>query len=66
MFLPTADAASSDFPSDAVIEGSIVDFSDSGPERQAFAVVDVGQGQRMVVPVDRLKLVAPASGDSES
>ena len=65
MFFPAADTANVELSGDAEMEGSIVDFSDSGLERQAFAVVDVGRGQRMVVPVRKLQLIAPASGNSE-
>jgi hypothetical protein len=38
------------------MQGLIVDFSDSGPQRRAFAVVELENGQQMVVPVDKLTL----------
>jgi hypothetical protein len=36
------------------MEGKIVDFSDSGLQFRAFAVVDVGDAQTVVVPVKKL------------
>jgi hypothetical protein len=38
-----------------VLEGRVIDLSDSGLEQEAFAVVEVnGLGQRVIVPVERL------------
>jgi hypothetical protein len=41
--------------------GVIVDFSDSGSMQNAFAVVELDDGQTMVVAVEKLK---PAPADS--
>jgi hypothetical protein len=38
------------------MEGVIVDFSDSGNARRAFAVVEVVRTETVVVPVDKLLL----------
>jgi hypothetical protein len=47
---------------DAEIEGKVIDFSDSGARKDAFAVIRVaGLSQPVVVPVDRLKVMPPAS-----
>jgi len=43
---------------DAEAEGAIVDFSDSGTKRDAFAVVEVDSGQTWVVPVQKLRPAA--------
>jgi hypothetical protein len=38
-----------------ILEGRVIDLSDSGLEQEAFAVVEVdGLGQRVIVPVERL------------
>lgn len=38
-----------------VLEGRVIDLSDSGLETEAFAVVEViGLGQRVIVPVERI------------
>lgn len=47
--------------SDPETEGVIVDFSDSGLKRHAFAVVELENGQRMVVPVNKLACVTPGT-----
>jgi len=41
---------------DVEAAGRIVSFSDSGPTHRAFAVVDLDDGQTVVVPVDKLRL----------
>jgi hypothetical protein len=43
----------------------IVDFSDSGLKLRAFAVVEVVNGRTMVVAVEKLTLITPASPESE-
>jgi hypothetical protein len=49
---------------DAETEGAIVDFSDSGPKRHAFAVVELDNGQTMIVPVKNLKPATPRPSES--
>ncbi|HME31285.1 MAG TPA: hypothetical protein VKG65_00895 [Terriglobales bacterium] len=39
------------------MRGVIVDFSDSGTKPRAFAVVELIDGQTIVVPVEKLKPV---------
>ncbi len=43
--------------SDTELEGTVVNFSDSGSKRCYFAVVDVVKKQAVVVPVDKLQIV---------
>ena len=45
-------------------EGAIVDFSDSGAKPRAFAVVEVDDGQTIVIPVEKLTLVRSAPPES--
>jgi hypothetical protein len=47
--------ASEPLPADAEIEGTVIDFSDSGAERAAFAVVEVIRTQTVIVPVGELE-----------
>ncbi len=39
------------------VEGVIVDFSDSGPVAQVFAVIELERRCTVVVPVEKLRLV---------
>jgi hypothetical protein len=41
---------------DTETEGTIVEFSDSGLKRNAFAVVELDDGQQMIVPVEKIEL----------
>jgi hypothetical protein len=45
------------FPADAELEGTVIDFSDSGEQRAAFAVVEVVRPQSVIVPVSDLQEV---------
>jgi len=47
-------------PADEDLEGTVIEFSDSGAEAQVFAVVEVVRKQRMIVPVSELQ-VSPAA-----
>lgn len=51
---PTADEE------DEEADGAILDFSDSGQKRHAFAVVELDSGQTVVVPVEKLRTVPPS------
>jgi hypothetical protein len=44
-------------PSDQDIEGTVVDFSDSGTEARWFAVVEVVRKQNVIVPVTELRVL---------
>jgi hypothetical protein len=56
VFLPSPEEVSGPPLADVEAEGRIVSFSDSGPTHRAFAVVDLDDGQTVVVPVDKLRL----------
>jgi len=59
VFLPIPDDLPQGPSADKETEGAIVDFSDSGPKHHAFAVVELDNGQNMIVPVEKLRLVTP-------
>ncbi len=45
---------------EAELEGTVVDFSDSGRNPQVFAVVEVVHKQVVIVPIEKLQLIEPA------
>jgi hypothetical protein len=64
VFLPSPGGALPPIEEDSELEGTIVDFSDSGPKRHFFAVVEVVRTQSLIVPVDRLELVKNSSKEN--
>ena len=64
MFLPSPEGLPHLSSADAETEGAIVDFSDSGPKRRAFAVVELDSGQTLVVAVENLILASQGSSES--
>ena len=56
VFLPGPEEALESLSLQSEVEGTIIDFSDSGDISRAFAVVDVVRRQIVVVPVDKLRL----------
>jgi hypothetical protein len=57
VFLPSPEDLHHGPSADTEAEGAIMDFSDSGLKHHAFAVVELDNGQTMVVPVEKLKSV---------
>jgi len=53
VFLPASEEPS---PSDEEMEGTVIDFSDSGNRAQFFAVVEVVRKQTVIVPVNELRI----------
>ncbi len=43
---------------DEHVEGTVIEFSDSGLKSRYFAVVDVVRKQSVVVPIDKLEVIA--------
>jgi hypothetical protein len=41
------------------MEGTIVGFSDSGPQARAFAVVEVVEKHTVIVPVSLVQVIGP-------
>jgi hypothetical protein len=60
IFLPSREELFIGPPSEAEIEGTIVDFSDSGSKPRAFAVIEVISRHTVVVPTEKVKIIAPA------
>jgi len=54
-FLPEAEEARPGQCREGEVEGTLLDFSDSGDVERAFAVVEVIERQTMVVPVEKLR-----------
>ena len=54
MFFPEAEELQGAFKDAAEMEGTIVDFSDSGNMARAYAVIEVILRQNVVVPVHKL------------
>jgi len=61
VFLPSPEDLSHRSSAPTEAEGVIIDFSDSGLKHHAFAVVELKNGQTMVVPVEKLKSVPDGS-----
>jgi len=57
VFLANQEAWLSAPPGLTEMRGVIVDFSDSGAKLRAFAVIELIDGQTIVVPVEKLTLV---------
>lgn len=55
MFLPDPEEVLASLSLASEVEGTIVDFSDSGDVPRAFAVVEMIQKRRVVVPVEKLR-----------
>jgi hypothetical protein len=55
VFLPDAEELRATWVDTAEVEGTIVDFSDSGSASRVFAVVEVLERHTVVVPVAKLK-----------
>jgi hypothetical protein len=55
VFLPDAGEVRATWADTAQVEGTIVDFSDSGSASRVFAVVEVLQRHTVVVPVAKLQ-----------
>jgi hypothetical protein len=61
VFLPSSEEVFSALAPDALLEGVVVSFSDAGSELRVFAVVDVVRRQSLVVPVNKMTVVAERS-----
>ena len=54
VFLPDLDELCAPWNHEAEVEGTVIDFSDSGEASRVFAVVEVLQKQTVVVPIAKL------------
>ena len=53
-FLPSPEELMQVPRAGSTVEGTVVEFSDSGPRARYFAVVEVVSTRRIVVPVEKL------------
>jgi len=54
-YLPAAEEMRAAFPGASEVDGTLIDFSDSGTVSGYFAVVRVVQERTVVVPVEKLR-----------
>jgi len=54
VFFPSAEELRATWAEEAEVEGTVVDFSDSGSVARVFAVVEILQRQTVIVPVVKL------------
>lgn len=57
VFLPSPAGVLSPLPEETELEGTVLDFSDSGEKARYFAVVEVVRTQSLIVPVQKLEAV---------
>jgi hypothetical protein len=58
VFLPGPDVGTPPSSEMTELDGTLIEFSDSGSRTKAFAVVEVVRKQLIVVPVEKLEYVA--------
>ena len=56
IFMPPVDELPISLATADHVEGTVINFSDSGSLARVFAVIDVIAHQTVIVPVDKLKL----------
>jgi hypothetical protein len=64
VFIPSPEGVFSAPPSQETVEGTILDFSDSGQKIRFFALVDVVRRMTVVVPVEKLQSVTGPEASS--
>jgi hypothetical protein len=64
IYLPNESEATSDPAEDVMLMGRIRAFSDSGSDKDFFAVVEIAAERCVIVPVERLsKIDSPRPGE---
>ncbi len=56
IFLPSRDELPKALTTVETVEGTVVNFSDSGLQPRVFAIIDVIARQSVVVPVEKLEV----------
>ena len=56
-FIPGSEEISTSLSDTGQVEGTIVNFSDSGTASRVFALVEVVRKQTVVIPVERLRVL---------
>jgi hypothetical protein len=64
-FLPGSEEIRAGFWDVGEVEGTIMDFSDSGTAARAFALVEVVHKQTIVVPTERLRILGTSGSSNE-
>jgi hypothetical protein len=59
VFLPNPEKLLAWWEGETRLEGTLLDFSDSGPRPRFFAVVEVVMTKSVVVPVEKLLVIGP-------
>jgi len=55
VFLPNSDELRAVFREQEELEGTVIDFSDSGVKSNAFAIIEIIQKQIVVIPTEKLQ-----------
>jgi len=63
VFLPEPEETLAALTVDAVAEGTVVEFSDSGSQPRSYAVVEITPRQKALVPLSALHVVAYVAGN---
>jgi len=66
VFLPGPETLFASPEGETELEGTVVDFSDSGSRTRAFVVVDVIRKQAVVVPLEKLRVISSSEQQGES
>jgi len=66
VFLLSSGSSLPALPEGTELEGTILDFSDSGQKARYFAVVEVVITQSLIVPVQKLEVVETSPRNSDS
>src|SRR6476469_6026403 len=61
IFLPNAESVFVAAPGEVEVQGTVVNFSDSGHTPRMFALVEVVRRQTVVVPIEKLQPLPPRS-----
>jgi hypothetical protein len=56
VFLPTVDELRALLGTEKELEGTVIEFSDSGSRRNVFAIVEVLHRETLVVPTEKLRM----------
>ena len=62
VFLPNADELRAVYREEEELEGTVIDFSDSGIRPNAFAIVEIIQKQTVIIPIEKLEPAGSIDG----
>ena len=67
VFFPSTEELRAIFPHEEELEGTVMNFSDSGSRSNAFAIVEIIRKQTVVIPIEKLlpvKGIEASQGES--